>query len=157
MVELEIHDEKFNESVEETLSNFFTGIDDGVKAIATKIIEDNKVALGGIYLHHAEPEKCAKIHLDIQYRFEEETDEITIYCEDDLDGRVLWLQCIGTASVDPELVKHIYGLAKIQLSDDTEINAEEYWFNPTFNHLSLTQMIQNRLDSDLDNLLKEAE
>lgn len=159
MVEFEIHSEKFIESVDETLSNFFEAIDDGVRSIATDIIDKNKVALGGVYLHHTDPKKCAKVHLDIQYRFEEETNEITVYCEDDLDGRILWLQCIGTASVDIELVNHIYTLAEIKLSDDElqQLQPEEFWFNPTFNHISLTKMIQNRLDENLETLIKEAE
>lgn len=158
MVYLETHSEKFIESVDETLSNFFGAIDDGVRSIATDIIDKNKVALGGVYLHHSDPKKCAKVHLDIQYRFEEETNEITVYCEDDLDGRILWLQCIGTASVDIELVNHIYTLAEIKLSDDElqQLQPEEFWFNPTFNHISLTKMIQNRLNEDLETLIKEA-
>lgn len=159
MVYLETHSEKFIESVDETLSNFFGAIDDGIRSIATDIIDKNKVALGGVYLHHSDPKKCAKVHLDIEYRFEDETNEITVYCEDDLDGRILWLQCIGTASVDIELVNHIYKLAEIQLNDDElqQLKPEDFWFNPTFNHISLTKMIQNRLDENLETLIKEAE
>ena len=159
MVELEIHTKGIIESVDETLSNFLEGIDDGVHAIAMSILERHKVALGGVYLHHAEQEKCAKIHLDIKYKYEEETSEITVYCDNDIDGRILWLQSIGTASVDLELVNRIYELADIKLSDEDKekLTPQEFWFNPTFNHIALTNIIQNKINSDLENTIKEAE
>ena len=158
MVELEINTKQFIESVDETLSTFFDGIDDGVRTLATQLIENNKVALGGVYLHHADADKCAKVHLDIEYRYEEETSEITVYCENDLDGRILWLQSIGTASVDLELVNRLYELTNIVLSEEesNKLKPEDFWFNPTFNHISLTKMIQNKLNDDLETTIKEA-